>query len=311
MKRLLTSLSIVLAVAILAGCSSLSKPGFPKRSYDEQKQLKDLTTAFEKPGMIADYYTLTNAPDATDAQKADLEIRKRSARDEIVNGRLALIDLNYSHFVSQFSFTKQSLDAGTEVVELGLNLATTAVGGAATKTVLGAVAAGVTGSKLAIDKNFFYEKTVPVLVTSMNAQRKTALVTILTGMTNAVDQYPLARALSDLENYYFAGTFIGALQAIQSDSGHKEKLAETDIQKIRKFSFVEDKASKLLTAFLWPQGMTNADGTDKDVNDENLKTLRTWMKKETLDTIPIAVFLHNPFFEEARKKSAKELNLTK
>src|SRR5260370_18401548 len=130
--------------------------------------------------------------------------------DKLITGRLASINLNYNQFIARFSVAKESHDLGTEVTELGLNLATTAVGGAETKTILGAVSAGVTGSKLAIDKNFFFEKTVPVLITTMNAQRKVALEPILIGLTNSTDVYPLTQALSDIDAYYFAGTFIRA-----------------------------------------------------------------------------------------------------
>ena len=87
--------------------------------------------------------------------------------------------------------------------------------------------------KLAIDKNFFFEKTVPVLITTMNAQRKVALAPLALGMTSDTEVYPLAQALSDLDSYYLAGTFIGALQAIQAEAGAKDKEAEAHLTFVR------------------------------------------------------------------------------
>jgi hypothetical protein len=237
MKKLFACFCFLGLAAMLSGCGT---PGFPRQSYDPKKQIKQLEKEFAKPELITKFYALTNASEET----------KRAERDKIMTGRIALINLNYNQFIARFSVRKESLDFGTEVTELGLNLATTAVGGAETKTILGAVASGVTGSKLAIDKNFFFEKTVPVLITSMNAQRKMALAPILIGMTNNTDTYPLTQALSDIDAYYFAGTFIGALQAIQADAGAKEKQAEVQITQIRGQQFATKAAQDRVDAVL-------------------------------------------------------------
>ena len=213
--------SLLAAITLLSGCAT----GFPRTSYDPKQQITQLETEFNKPELVTNYFHVAT------------ETERRGIRDKIITGRLTLMNLNYNQFVAGFSVTKQTLDASTEITELGLNLATTAVGGAGPKTVLAAISAGVTGSKLALDKNFFFEKTVPVLVTSMNAQRKLALAPILIGMTNSTLVYPLPQALSDLDAYYFAGTFIGALQAIQADAGAKEKVAETNLTFIRNAEF--------------------------------------------------------------------------
>lgn len=237
MKKTFLFFCFLVLAAALSGCGT---PGFPRQSYNEKNQIKQLEKEFEKPDLITKYYALTNAPEET----------KRAERNKIIAGRLVLINLNYNQFIARFSVTKESLDFGAEVTELGLNLATTAVGGAETKTILGAVSSGVTGGKLAIDKNFFFEKTVPVLITSMNAQRKVVLAPILIGMTNNTDTYPLAQALSDIDAYYFAGTFIGALQAIQADAGAKESQAETNIVQIRNQQFVAEAAQRRVSAIL-------------------------------------------------------------
>ena len=227
-------------LAVLTGCGTT---GFPRQSYSPKKQIKQLEKEFEKPGLITAYYRLSAGPETTEAVR-------RAARNKIIDGRLALMNLNYDQFIARFAVTKQTLDASTEITELGLNLATTAVGGATTKTILGAISAGVTGSKLAVDKNFFFEKTVPVLVGAMNAQRKTALAPILAGMTNNTEAYPLTRALTDLDAYYFAGTFIGALQAIQADSGAKEKQADIEITRIRDAQFTAEATQNRVDAVL-------------------------------------------------------------
>jgi len=239
MRRVATAVLIALSPA---ACGTARRPGFPRQSYDEDEQIKQLERVFEKPEMIADYYDPAKTPEAG----------RRDARDRIISGRLALIDLNYNEFVRQFASNKQAIDTTAEITAIGLNLATAAVGGAEAKTVLGAVAGGVTASKVAIDKNFFYERTVPVLVSAMNAERKQALIPITNGLGQPPEQYTLGQGLSDLDTYYFAGTFLGALQTIQADAGAKEVQAELELTTVRERRFFgkerQDRAAELVDA---------------------------------------------------------------
>jgi hypothetical protein len=250
----------LLTVLFLTGCSSTRKPGFPRQSYNEKAQIKALEKEFEKPKLISDYYKLCAKANVTEEEK-------RAARNRIVDGRIALINLNYNQFVGQFASTKQTIDFSTEIAELGVNLATTVVGGESAKTVLGAVSSGITGAKLAVDKNFFFEKTVPVLVSSMNAQRKESLAPILKGMKQNTDDYPLTQALSDLDGYYFAGTFLGALQTIQAESGAKEEKAQAKINFIRNPDFASESAQVRISALLDKmEKLTDAQALDMEKN---------------------------------------------
>jgi hypothetical protein len=286
-----------LAATALTGCHSLRKPGFPRQSYSQDQQIKDMEAVFDLSRMVAEYY---------DLQKAGAtEEELRSSRDRFIDGRMALIDLNYNRFVTEFCFNKQAIDTGAEMTQLGLNLATTAVGGAGTKTILAAIASGVSGAKLAIDKNFFYERTIPVLVTSMNAQRKEALIPILQGRRQTTQDYPLTQALSDLDFYYFAGTFLGALQSIQADAGAKEQQMNQVLNRIRNTRFLEDDAGTLLQQF-WMPGAPH----DFHVNMEHQDKIIGWLKANGLEAIPIQSFVTGEEFAEQRKRAVRDLRLT-
>jgi len=294
MKRQFRCVFIFFLLICVAGCHTTRKPGFPRQSYNEDKQIKQLEAVFAKPDLIRKYYAMTNAS----------EPEKKAARNEIVTGRIALINLNYNQFVGQFTFEKQTLDAAADITELGLNLATTAVGGAETKTILGAVASGVVGTKLAIDKNFFYEKTVPVLVTSMNAQRKEALLPIMTGLAKSTDDYPLAQGLSDLDTYYFAGTFIGALQAIQADAGNKEVEANKKLNAVHTTSYTSNDASKALQTY-WMPGQP----ADLTVDTNHQVAIQQWLGKNGMPDVPIQTLITGNLFAEVRKQAVKDLKI--
>jgi len=223
----------ITALALCMACAALRNPGAPDQSFDENKDLEALEQHYGQASAITSYYAVK--PETA------------AARDEFIAGRLTLINLQYIKFIRTFAVTKSQMDTAFDLLTTGVGLATTVVGGEAAKAALGAASSGLGATRTSIDKNFFYEKTVPVLVTAMNAQRKVALLPILKGVRERdVLKYPLAQALSDLSEYYFAGTFIGALQAIQKDAGVKEEAADRKIEITRSPEAAKSVASKVV-----------------------------------------------------------------
>jgi len=202
------------------GCTNLRYAGAPPPSYNVNKDLKQLAEHFKPATAVSNYYSLP-APTPKD-------------RDVIISARLVMINLEYLKWLRKVTAEKQFLDTATDVLIMSLNIAATAAGGESTKTVLSAISAGVVGSKASIDKHYFYEKTVPALIAAMNAQRKAVLARILENMKRDLEGYSFEQALADIYEYYQAGTFMGAVMAIQADSGVKEKKADKDIEMIAK-----------------------------------------------------------------------------
>ncbi len=218
--------------SLTLGCKSYRYAGAPPPSYDVDADLKQLSQHFKPAVAISNYYALANPT--------------RRDRDKVISARLVMINLEYLKWLRTVTADKQLLDTGTDVLILSLNLAATATGGAATKTVFSAISAGVTGSKTAIDKHYYYEKTAPALVAAMNAQRKVVLTGILDGMNMDLEDYSFEQALADVYQYYQAGTFMGAVTSIHADSGAKEKKADEAIAKISKPTLDEKEAVKEL-----------------------------------------------------------------
>jgi hypothetical protein len=213
------------------GCT-LRYAGAPPPSYDVDKDLKALAKKFEPATDISKYYAK--------------EPKTPKDRDEVISARLVMINLEYLKWLRKITAEKQFLDTATDVLIMSLNLAATFAGGEGTKTVLAAISAGVAGSKASIDKHYFYEKTVPALIAAMNAQRKVVLERILIGMKGDLEEYSFEQALADVYEYYQAGTFMGAVMAIQADSGAKEKKADEKILMLTKPTPDEKEAVKKL-----------------------------------------------------------------
>src|ERR1035437_5100372 len=176
---------LALILLLLCGCQTFKNAGAPDASFDIDKDLKQLAKHFGEADTISAFY---NAPSA-------------EARNRFIAGRLVMMNIRYIQFVSKTTSEKQLLDSASDILVLSLNLAGTSVGGAAAKTVLAGIAAGVTGSKVVVDKTFFYEKSIPALVATMNAQRKQVLIPILEGAKKSLEEYPFDQAVTDLHAY--------------------------------------------------------------------------------------------------------------
>lgn len=211
----------------MAGCGTLIEPGAPDQSFDVDEDIQALEEVFAEGMTIKDFYK--KEIDET-TKKVSFPNKTKENRDQFIATRLTLMNIQYIKFIRRFAAEKAQLDSAADILVEGLGLAGALVGAASTKAILAAISTGTSASRTSINKNFFHEQTVPVLITAMNATRKEALIPILEGQSKSLDEYPFSRALSDLNFYYHAGTFIGALQEIQKDAGVQEQIADDKIE---------------------------------------------------------------------------------
>jgi hypothetical protein len=209
------------AALLLAGCKTLGNGGAPEPAFDIDADLKALSEQFSSATSVTSYYTQAAAGNAV------------GARNRFITGRLVQIDLNYIQFIRTLTTDKQRLETATDLASLTLNIAGTLTGGEQAKANLAAAAALLNGTRATIDKQYFFEKSMDALVGTMNAKRKAVLVGILQGLaTKSVDEYPFELALTQLNEYYMAGTLNGAIQFINVQSAEQEKASDIEIKKI-------------------------------------------------------------------------------
>lgn len=205
----------------LASCQTLRGGGAPEPSFDLETDLRALDEEFRTTTGIKDYYAISDP-----AQKV-------AARNRFVMGRIVQIDLRYIDFIRTMTNDRQQLDAATDLATFTINVAGTLVGGVRSGKNLAAAAAVIGGTRETVVKDFYYEKSMDALVGTMNAQRKEVLVSILSGLkADSVEQYPFELALTQLHEYYMAGTLNGALRFINTASAEKEKASEARIQEL-------------------------------------------------------------------------------
>ncbi len=207
------SLTALLYMAMtLSGCASIM--GAPKPVLNVDSIIKSYTAAFDQLAI-------------TPPQNCD-QIR------EGVNKALTAMDLRYAEFIDDLSVQGKTKATGTDIALTGLGLAGTAVGGAGAKTVFNALSAGIAATNTSIDKNYFYEKTLPALVSKMNADRKAQQLLILKRLHDCTDaqDYPWSEAVHDLTDYYAAGTLLGAIASIAKDAGASQEKSEAEIKNV-------------------------------------------------------------------------------
>ncbi len=98
-------------------------------------------------------------------------------------------------------------------------MAGTITPGAAPKTVIGAISTAFAGAKTEIDQDVYMSSTLQILMNTMESQRLSIRNRIDANMKLIVAAYPTWRAMTDLDDYYRAGTLAGALQYLSASTG--------------------------------------------------------------------------------------------
>jgi hypothetical protein len=108
--------------------------------------------------------------------------------------------------------------------------------------VLSGIATFIIGGREAFQKEVLAERTVIAIHTAMRAKRAQVALRLRGGLGQTLDQYPLALGLGDLNEYYSAGTVLGALVGITEAVGATAQKAEAELQTT--FSFKLDASGQ-------------------------------------------------------------------
>ncbi len=277
---------IALAGLLLAGCSTFE--GYPKR-VDYTEQYIQEVGDYVSPAVVKLYNG-----------ERDLA-RQTGLRNNIVTARIYAIDVNFHYFVRDITSQQNFAAVSADWAAIGLATAGVLTGSAGTKTTLAAISAAILGGKAVIDKDIFYSKTIPTIITEMEAQRKIVLVQIYTGLKKNADNYTLYQALADLDRYYNAGTLNGALIGLTTGAGAKSEAADDRIATVLSGNYTFDDASQKLQKFWKPDG--------KKADTENTKKLRAWMAGNGLNGESITFFINSDVYAAKRAKAVKDLRL--
>jgi hypothetical protein len=202
-----------------AGCASnQGGPTRPISIEDDVARVKLLT----EPD-VSTFYTLDLATQA-------------AYRNQVVTARMYVADVEYHYYESRLTKEMQQEGLLATAASLGLTTSATLVPVAQTKTLLSALATGVTGLDKAYTEKELLSNTIQALQTQMRADRKAQAAVIYakmfkdggsnTKIITPIAEYTLPMALSDADTYYAAGTFGSALIGLSKTMANNEKNAD-------------------------------------------------------------------------------------
>lgn len=310
-----SSLILTILLTLLTGCAGLNgQPAQPKPGKDEISQLN---REYFSPRVIVKYNCLGGNKELsqhfcvegdTNCQNYNIQIAKmtdckadtkkqRIYRNQVINGRLYVIDHYYRRFIKKVQGERGGTNIGADLLVLGLNTAGIISSTKQLKDIFSALSLGVTGAKLSFDKNVYFEQTMPALVNKMDALRNEQLVVIRNNMKLGTDEYGLTDAFLDIRNYVLAGTIVGAVIGISESASEQNKEAKEKLEKIASQS---NQSRDLLLEFWRPSGVFNL---------ENAEEISKWQRDNKIEYVPTSAFILEKQYSELRQKAVTDLKL--
>ncbi len=158
----------------------------------------------------------------------------RAERNRTIDEITWTIDNSFQRYVESLYASGALFNTIADLVILGSSGAATVAGGEGAKTILSAVAAGVSGARSTIDQNYFAEQSRIALISKMKEMRARTLLRIEEGKQAPISVYPMSQAMVDLQAYYFAGNILSALQDITREAGEGLTRQQEALRLIRK-----------------------------------------------------------------------------
>lgn len=290
MKSRITCIVILLLAfsVCLSGCKAFDKGRAAKSGWQEKRFL-------ELKAKYVEQQPLANIID---------EIADQQERNDMIIEIGYLIDYQFEEFANGLNSGRTFFNTASDITVISLTTASTLFGAESTKSILSGLATIVEGGQTSIDKHYFQKQTMAALASQMRANRDKAWSSIATNMTKPLGDYSAQQALSELIEYYNAGSLLRALESVEKETAANKKKA------------TEERKANVTVAF-----NTDADAKSTQQNfsewlqsdPANHNLLEAWLntKKEEFDieiTIP-SVWIYNATLtqlEEAKKYIKEE-----
>jgi hypothetical protein len=207
---------IAACLIVLPGCAGILSPEppavFVEKNEDSRFSLNDLHTLKLK---------YDNA-----LWGADKSIPlANEARNEMLWSIISNVDYSYYYFESRFASGRAGIKTVSDMAQLGMSAAATALGGSA---ILSAATTALAGSELSADKNFLNETATANLFIQMDALRAKQLAVIQQKMLLDSTSYSFEEAYRDALAYFAAGTIPAAEAGIAEAAGVEKNQADVE-----------------------------------------------------------------------------------
>jgi hypothetical protein len=193
----------------LGGCVALSDG--PQRAYPID----------EVVGVMRSFEQNETLPPAL---LAALKDTSTISRNNFITERMAAIDLEFNPYFARLTTQNQTGNLATDTALVTTTFLATVLASSATKTALAAAATGLASVRTDINQDVLLTHTIQLLLQQMETSRNHIRVRIEQNLQACtVTQYTVWQAMTDLEDYYRAGTLPGALDALAAATGNSNQ----------------------------------------------------------------------------------------
>jgi hypothetical protein len=271
---------IALAGLLLAGCKTVEGPD---RMYSLAEEVAAARLTVE--ALTAQYYGGG---------------ANENVRNEIISRRMYIIDVEYSQYEQSLTRERQEVGFITSTAAQGLNVASALFTPAQTVRILSGLAGGVGAVRGYYDSEVVIAKTIQIAQGQMRFLRDNVSNKIRTAMAQPLGKYPLSLAMSDVEEYYRAGTLSAGLIKAVGDSGGAADDAAINKQNTINVTFGADPATQdPINQYLSIAGPAGTSALNRILHNPPLNSSRNILSL-LVDKTPAAVDLRRRVIEIAR-----------
>lgn len=183
---------------------------------------EQITERIEK---IEAFRTLTTRQEILDYYNTQVTTGdRREFRNRVIDHYMGEIDRHYEHYSQRLFSEGIELALGFDAAIIGLSSAAALFEDSADD--LATVIAGFAGLQSSIDKNLYFDRTLPALIVTMDAQRTKVETEILQRKAMDVADYSLEAAIRDVRRYQQAGTLMRAVNQVTETAGANKDEAD-------------------------------------------------------------------------------------
>lgn len=213
MKRI--QISLLLCVVVFAtGCPKYS----PKVDFKDPNSLVAKINAYITAERTLYLQALGNNPG-----------QAKQIRNELIENALPYLDGAYVDFITDIQAGRDRQNFMLDLIELGTAASVGITKGERPLQIIGVALTAFRGGRRSLDANFYKDQSTPILISKMDGNRAKVRATILEREQKEVTDYPLGAAISDLVDYYNAGTLVRAFTQLQQDTAVITRQAEENV----------------------------------------------------------------------------------
>jgi len=172
----------------------------------------------------------------------------KGVRNELIENALSYMDENYNNFVADIQAGRDRNNFLLDVVDLSTAATVGITKGERTLQILGVALTAFRGGRKSADANFYKDTSTPILISKMDGNRAKVRAVIVEREGKEAADYTLGAAVSDIVDYYNAGTLVRAFTQLQKDTAIATEASEKALTDAKKAAGVKGAPSAVVLA---------------------------------------------------------------